>query len=75
VTREATITDPADAAKTIQNIDTRSMNGWHAFGTASFLWRLDPAGHFAWSITEKIGSEPPNFDHVNQVESGLVIIY
>jgi hypothetical protein len=75
VTRETTVPDPADATKTIQQIYLRSLNGWRIFGTTTFLWKLDPAGHYAWTITHKMGSQPPNFDHVNQVESGLVVIF
>jgi hypothetical protein len=75
VTRETTVPDPADATKTIQQIYLRSLNGWRIFGTTTFLFKLDPAGHYAWTITHKIGSQPPNFDHVNQVESGLVVIF
>jgi hypothetical protein len=75
VTRETTVPDPTNANKMIQQIYLRSLNGWRAFGTTTFLWKLDPAGHYAWTITHKIGSLPPNFDHVNQVETGLVIIF
>jgi hypothetical protein len=75
VTRETTVPDPSDATKTIQQIYLRSLNGWRIFGTTTFLFKLDPAGHYAWTITHKIGSQPPNFDHVNQVESGLVVIF
>jgi hypothetical protein len=75
VTRETTVVDPADATKTIQQIYLRSLDGWRIFGTTTFLWKLDPAGHYAWTITDKIGSQPPNFDHVNQVETGLVVIF
>ena len=75
VTRETTVPDPADTTKMIQQIYLRSLKGWRIFGTTTFLWKLDPAGHYAWTITHKIGSQPPNFDHVNQVESGLVVIF
>jgi hypothetical protein len=75
VTREKESRDPADATKSIRSISARTIDSWRVFATATFLWKLDPAGHFAWSVMEKIGSESPNFDHVNQVQTGLVILY
>ena len=75
VTREKEAPDPADATKSILSISARTIDRWRVFGTATLLWKLDPAEHFAWSVTEKIGSEPPNFDHVNQMQTGLVIVY
>lgn len=75
VTREVAVPDSTDPTKTFQNIYLRSLSGWHVLGTTTFLWKLDPAGHYSWTITHKMGSLPPNFDHVNQVETGLVVIF
>ena len=70
ITRESSVPDPLDATKTIQQIYLRPLNGWRIFGTTAFLWRLDPAGHYAWTITHKMGSQPPNFNHVTRSNQG-----
>ncbi len=75
VTREVTIPNPASAISTIQSVYLSRTTGLRTLGNLTFLWALDAPGHFGWSITYKVGSEPPNFNHVNQVETGLVVIY
>jgi hypothetical protein len=75
VTREVTIPNPASATSTIQSIYLSRTTGLRTLGNLTFLWALDAPGHLSWSVTYKVGSEPPNFNHVNQVETGLVLIY
>ncbi len=75
ITREYPIPASGNSSLTIQQIYVRPIDGWRVLGSTIFLWNLDPGGHFSWSVTYKVGSEPPNFNHVNQVETGLVIIY
>lgn len=75
VTRELKTVSAASPTGTIQTIYVFRTNGWRVFGNGTFLFNLDPAGHFAWSVTYKVGSEPPKFNHVNIVETGLVLKY
>jgi hypothetical protein len=75
VTREVTVPNPTSPTSTIQSIYLAQRDGWRTLGNVTVLWTLDPPGHFSWSVTYKVGSEPPNFNHVNQVETGIVLIY
>ena len=73
VTKERRAVDPADATKHIVYVDLHTARGLRAYGEASISYQFDPVGHFALSSTYKLGSEPPNFDYVSTVQTGLVI--
>jgi hypothetical protein len=75
VTRETTIPDPTSAGSTIQSLYLTTKTGLRTMGNLTFLWAIDPPGHFNWSVAYKVGSEPPNLNHVNEIETGLVLIF
>jgi hypothetical protein len=75
ITREVKTPSAPGSSTTIQKIYVTQMSGLRTFGAGTFLLSLDPMGHFAWSVTYKAGAEPPNFDHVNMVETGLTLKY
>jgi hypothetical protein len=74
VTRENTKTTTGTTT-TYQQIYLMRINGLRTMGTGTFMLNLDPAAHVAWTVTYKAGSEPTNFNHVNIVETGLVLKY
>lgn len=39
----------------------------------SLSYAFDPAGHYSVDTAYKVGSQPPNFDRVNLVQSGILI--
>ena len=73
VTKERRLSDPADSMKQLVYVDLHHAQGLRAYGEASVSYQFDPIGHYALSSTYKLGSEPPNFDHVSTVQTGLVI--
>jgi hypothetical protein len=75
VTREFTKLTSPTSTTTFQQIYVTRLNGWRTLGVATFLLNLDRVGHACWSVTYKAGSEPPNFNHVNMVETGLLLKY
>lgn len=71
VTREVdTLQADGSVKKTIL---LHTISGWRPYGELSISYSFDPAGHYAANTVYKFGSQPPNFDHTNIVQSGVVV--
>lgn len=70
VTRE---TDTLVGGKTKKSIYLSTVSGWRGYGELSLNYAFDAVGHYALNMIYKTGSQPPNFDRVNMVQSGLLI--
>jgi len=75
VTRERKIVNAKTSSGYSQQIYLIQTSGLRPTGKATFQYNLDPPGHFCLSISYQGGSTPPNFNHVSQVETGLVLKY
>lgn len=73
VTRETKIPDPSDSNKQVTHIFLHTIQGFRPYGEAGVSWDLDYERHYALSVTYKLGSLPPNFDHADTVQTGIVI--
>ncbi|MGA9773125.1 MAG: hypothetical protein WBV94_29110 [Blastocatellia bacterium] len=73
VTRETKVPDPSDSTKQLTHIFLHPVRNFRPFTEAGIAWNLDYERHYAISTTYKIGSLPPNFDHINTVQTGFVI--
>lgn len=71
VTRESDTLQPG--GKTNKTIFLKTASGWRPYGECSISYAFDPAGHYAVNTAYKLGSQPPNFDRVNLVQSGILI--
>jgi hypothetical protein len=58
---------------TKKTIFLHTVSGWRPYGELSVSYSFDPAGHYAANTAYKFGSQPPNFDHINTVLSGIVV--
>ncbi|MGO9258879.1 MAG: hypothetical protein ACLQU1_21540 [Bryobacteraceae bacterium] len=63
------------SGKTNETIYLDAVSGWRPYGECSISYAFDPAGHYAVNAVYKLGSQPPNFDRVNLVQSGILIRY
>jgi hypothetical protein len=71
VTRESDTVQPnGSVTKTIR---LSTVAHWRPYGECSISYAFDPAGHYALNGTYKLGSQPPNFDRTNVVQSGFVV--
>jgi hypothetical protein len=61
------------SGKTTKTIFLKTASGWRPYGECSISYAFDPAGHYAVNTVYKTGSQPPNFDRVNLVQSGVLI--
>ena len=73
VTRQSQVPDPKNPSNQIFQIRLFKTQGLRAYGEAGIAWQFDMAGHYALSVTYKLGSVPPNFDHVNTVQTGITV--
>src|ERR1035438_1076149 len=71
VTRETTTL--LASGKTNQTIFLTTASGWRPYGECTLSYAFDPAGHYSVNTAYKAGSQPPNFDRVNLVQSGILI--
>jgi hypothetical protein len=71
VTRE--ISTPQADGKVKKTILLSTVSDWRPYGELSLTYAFDPAGHYAVTSVYKFGSQPPNFDHTNLVQSGILI--
>ena len=71
VTREATTLKAT--GKTNQTIYLSTVSGWRPYGECTLSYAFDPSGHYSVNTAYKVGSQPPNFDRVNLVQSGILI--
>jgi hypothetical protein len=71
VTREVAVLQAS--GKTKQTIYLSTVSGWRPYGECTLSWAFDPAGHYSVNVAYKVGSQPPNFDRVNLVQSGILI--
>ena len=71
VTRETTTVQAS--GKRNQTIYLSTVSGWRPYGECTLSWAFDPAGHYSVNVAYKVGSQPPNFDRVNLVQSGILI--
>jgi len=71
VTRETAT--PQSNGKTKQTIYLSTVSGWRPYGECALSYALDPAGHYSVNTAYKVGSQPPNFDRVSLVQSGVLI--
>jgi hypothetical protein len=71
VTRE--IDTPQSDGTVKKTILLSTVSGWRPYGELSISYAFDPAGHYAVNTVYKFGSQSPNFDHTNLVQSGIVI--
>jgi len=65
---------------TRQSADGKSIwldpvSGFRPYGEACIKFSIDQAGHIALNSTYKLGSQPPTFQYVNSVQSGVLFIY
>ncbi len=51
------------------------VSGFRPYGEAGIKFTLDQSGHIALNSTYKLGSQPPTFQYVNSVQSGVLFIY
>jgi hypothetical protein len=70
VTREVAV---VTSGKTKQTIYLSTVSGWRPYGECTLSYSIDPAGHYSVNVAYKVGSQPPNFDRVNLVQSGILI--
>ena len=71
VTREI---DTLQANGTVKKtIVLRTVSRWQTYGECSITYAFDPAGHYAFTAVYKVGRQPPNFDRVDVVQSGVVV--
>jgi hypothetical protein len=67
------VPDPSDSTKLLTDIFLHSVKNFRPYTESSLTWNLDYERHYAISVTHKFGSLPPNFDHINTVQTGFVI--
>jgi hypothetical protein len=58
-----------------KSIRLDAVSGFRPYGEASIKFTLDQSGHIALNSIYKLGSQPPTFQYVNSVQSGLLFIY
>jgi hypothetical protein len=51
------------------------IHGWKAYGVFNGSVNIDPAGHFALTVSYKDGFAPPKFIRVNTVLAGVTLKY
>jgi hypothetical protein len=73
VTREVKVPDPSDSTKLFTDIFLHSVKNFRPYTESSIAWHLDYDRHYAITVAHKYGSLPPNFDHINTVQTGFVI--
>lgn len=71
VTRELDAIQADGSVK--KTIFLHTVSGWRPYGELSLSYSLDPAGHYSANTVYKFGSQAPNFDHTNIVQSGIVV--
>jgi len=73
VTRQVNELD--STGKLFVHIYMVGASGWRPYGETSLSVKLDAAGHYALCSTYKLGSQPPNFDKINTVQTGITISF
>jgi hypothetical protein len=73
VTREYDVPQPNGTIK--KSIVVQRVSGWHPYGEAALTYALDPAGHYAFTTAYKLGAQPPNFDRISVMQSGILVRY
>ena len=51
------------------------VSGFRPYGEAGITIGLDSSGHIALNTTYKLGSQPPTYQYVNTVQTGLLLKY
>ena len=71
VTREVDMLQAS--GKTSKGILLQTVSGWRPYNEFTVSYAFDPAGHYAINVIYKLGSQPPNFNSTNSVQSGILI--
>ncbi len=71
VTRE--VSTLQSSGKVTKTIVLKTVSGWRPYSEVALNYSIDPAGHYSINTVYKSGSQPPNFDRTNVVQSGILI--
>jgi hypothetical protein len=71
VTRE--VDTPQPGGKITKTIILGTVSGWRPYAEFSLSYAIDPLGHYSINTIYKRGSQPPNFDRTNTVQSGILV--
>ncbi|HKR00186.1 MAG TPA: hypothetical protein VJT09_05905 [Pyrinomonadaceae bacterium] len=58
-----------------QTVRLRRILGWQSYLELTGSFGIDQSKHLTFAVTYKRGAQPPNFPHVNSVQSGFILKY
>ena len=59
--------------KRTKTVLLRTVSSWRPYVEFSLSYSIDPLGHYSLNTVYKRGSQPPNFDRTNTVQSGILV--
>jgi hypothetical protein len=71
VTREIDTIQPS--GKLTKTVLVQTVSGWRPYAEFSLSYAIDALGHYSINTVYKRGSQPPNFDRTNTVQSGILV--